>query len=256
MLAMTLTSTRPGRLFLSALTISLLISCEVFAQVQVTFPVARIVFQRNNANQSAITITGLCPANTQRMEVMLTATAAGYGSSTNGYVVLDNQPVNGQFSGQVTLSGGWYHLDVRAISNEQTIGSTRITPIGVGEVFAIAGQSNGQGVLPNRETVAATDDRVSTATHYNFSDTIRLPLPPTYSRITKDITISPRGLTSWCWGKLGDLLAQRLNVPVLFYNAACPRSTSLAPASKAAELKSKFTVVVTSLEKRWARSTK
>ena len=220
MLAMTLTSTQPGRLLLSALTISLFISCRVFAQVQVTFPVSRIVFQRNNANQSVITITGLCPANTQRIEVMLTATAAGYGSSTNGFITLDNQPASGQFSGQLTLSGGWYHLDVRAISNEQIIGSTRITPIGVGEVFAIAGQSNGQGVLPNHETVAATDDRVSTATHYNFSDTVRLPLPPTFSPITKDITISPRGLTSWCWGKLGDLLAQRLNVPVLFYNAA------------------------------------
>ncbi|OIN57125.1 sialate O-acetylesterase [Arsenicibacter rosenii] len=218
--AMILTSTLPGRLFFSALAVALICSYAASAQVQVTFPVSRIVFQRNNANQSPITITGLCPANTQRIEVMLTATAAGYGSSTNGFVTLDSQPQNGQFSGQITLSGGWYHLDVRAISNEQVTGSTRVSPIGVGEVFAIAGQSNGQGVLPNRETVAATDDRVSAATHFNFSDTIRLPLPPTFSQITKDMTISPRGLTSWCWGRLGDLLTQRLNVPVLFYNAA------------------------------------
>ncbi len=192
----------------------------VYAQISVTFPQPRTVIQRNNANQAQLWVVGQCPPNTTRVEVFLAATKPGGGIDSPGYLLLDGSPANGRFRGQVQVSGGWYHLYVRAMQNATVLEIRQITPIGVGEVFAVAGQSNGQGVIPNRNTVPATDERVVSVPHYNGTDTIRLPMPPVFERITTDGTIGPRGLTSWCWGVLGDSLAKRLNVPVAFYNTA------------------------------------
>ncbi len=135
-------------------------------------------------------------------------------------MLLDGSPQNGRFRGAVTVQGGWYNLYVRATQNGSVLEIKKITPIGIGEVFVIAGQSNGQGVLPNRNTTPPTDERVVTVPHYNHTDTIRLPMPPQFERITTDGVIGPRGITSWCWGVLGDSLAKRLNVPIAFYNTA------------------------------------
>jgi len=189
------------------------------AQISVTFPLPRTVIQRNNANQAQVWVVGQCPPNTTRIEVALSAIAPGGGNSV-GYLVLDGNPSNGRFRGQVQVQGGWYHLDVRAMQSNTVLETKRITPVGVGEVFAVAGQSNGQGVLPNRNTVPATDERVVGVPHYNATDTIRLPLPPVFESISTEGVIGPRGLTSWCWGVLGDSLAKRLNVPIAFYNTA------------------------------------
>ena len=111
-------------------------------------------------------------------------------------------------------------LAVRAMQGSDMLAVREVSPVGVGEVFVVAGQSNGQGVLPNRSTVAPTDERVVAAPHFNLTDIIRLPLPPTFERMTVDGVVGPRGQTSWCWGKLGDLLVQRFNLPVAFYNVA------------------------------------
>lgn len=192
----------------------------VVAQIAVTSPLPRTVIQRNNANQAQLWVVGQCPLNTTRIDVSLSATVPGGGSNSAGYLVLDANPVNGRFRGQVQVQGGWYHLDIRAIQGATVLETKRVTPVGVGEVFAVAGQSNGQGVIPNRNTVPATDERVVGVPHYNFTDTIRLPLPPVFESITTEGVIGPRGLTSWCWGVLGDSLAKRLNVPIAFYNTA------------------------------------
>lgn len=192
----------------------------VVAQISVVFPTPRTVIQRNNTNQAQLWVVGQCPSATTRVEVFLAATQAGGGINSLSYVLLDGSPANGRFRGQVPVQGGWYHLYIRAMQNGMVLETTQLTPIGVGEVFAVAGQSNGQGVIPNRNTVPAKDERVVCAPHYNVTDTTRLPMPPVFDRITTDGVIGPRGLTSWCWGVLGDSLAKRLNVPVAFYNAA------------------------------------
>lgn len=190
------------------------------AQISVVFPTPRTVIQRDNANQAQLSVVGLCPPNATRIEAFLEATAPGRGTSSPAYLLVDGNPQNGRFQGQIPAQGGWYSLHIRVLQGGTILATTQITPIGVGEVFAVAGQSNGQGVIPNRNTVAATDERVVAVPHYNATDTIRLPLPPVFERVTRDGVIGPRGLTSWCWGILGDSLTKRLNVPVAFYNAA------------------------------------
>lgn len=190
------------------------------AQISVVFPTPRTVVQRNNVNQAQLWVVGQCPPNTTRVEVFLSATVPGGGLSSTAYTVLDANPANGRFRGQVQVQGGWYHLNVRAMQEATVLETIQITPVGVGEVFAIAGQSNGQGIVPNKSTVAASDERIVRVPHYNGTDTIRLPLPPYFDHISADGVIGPRGLTGWCWSILGDSLAKRLNVPVAFFNTA------------------------------------
>ena len=191
------------------------------AQLHVTFPSARIVVQRDQFNQAFVPISGTCPPGTDRIDVLFTATVAGQGQSFTQYVALQDAAITGGlFTGGVTVSGGWYHVDVRAMQGSTVLTTTRVTPVGVGEVFIIAGQSNARGLL-NSGAVGAADDRVNCVAFENVvNDTLRLPMPPPFSPMTAETFIGPTGRSAWCWGRLGDLLAGRLNVPVLFYNTA------------------------------------
>lgn len=193
--------------------------------IQVAYPGLRAVLQRDNTNVAQLTISGTCPPQTERIEVRVTPTVSGYGQISNSYVLLDNQPVNGYFSGSIGITGGWYNLDVQAVAQSQVISHTRTTPVGVGEVFLIAGEANAQGITPMQSVADPTDDRVNGVPHFNYTDTTRLPLPPLGSLLTADQPVGPHGLTAWCWSELGDLLTKRLNVPVLFYNAAWAGTT-------------------------------
>ena len=197
----------------------------VGAPLQVVFPVSRMVLQRNNANSAQIAVRGSCPPQTERVEIRVSPTAPDYGQNSDAFVVLDNNPMNGFFSGNITTTAGWYNLDIQAIVQNKVIGHTRVTPVGVGEVFVIAGEGNAQGISPARSVVGAADDRVSCVPHVNNSDTIRLPLPPRFSQLSADMAVGPHGNTAWAWSELGDLLTKRLNVPVLFYNVAWTGTT-------------------------------
>lgn len=193
--------------------------------LQIIFPRPRMVFQRDNTNTAQLTITGICPAATERVEVRLSPTVSNYGQTSNSYVVLTSQITNGYFSGQVSLTSGWYHLDVQAVAQGQVISHTRLTPVGVGEVFIVAGEANAQGIQPIRSVAGATDERVSSVPYFNATDTTRLPVSPLFSTLTADGVVGPHGRTAWCWGELGDRLAKRLNLPVLFYNVAWEGTT-------------------------------
>lgn len=192
-------------------------SPTVRAQLQIHFPVSRIVFQRDVGNQSTFSVIGSCPTAADRIDVRLIPVQPGQGAATDWQPLA--QPQQGQFSGSVTAAGGWYRLDVRAMQQNNQLASGSLDRVGVGEVFIIAGQSNGQG-KHGRGSVAPADDRVIATPHYNLSDTVRLPLLPRFASIEVEGVIGPRGQSAWCWGKLGDQLTARLNVPVLFFNTA------------------------------------
>lgn len=193
--------------------------------IQVVFPTPRTVIQRDANNSAQVTVTGSCPSQTSRVEIRASPVAAGSGQNNDQYTVLDSQPVSGVFSGSISLTGGWYNLDIQAIANNKVISHTRLTPVGVGEVFVVAGESNAQGTLPLRSVASANDDRVSFSTHTNYTDTLRLPLSPHFANLTASKNPGPHGNSSWFWSELGDLLTSQWNVPVLFYNAAWPGST-------------------------------
>ena len=185
------------------------------AQIVLSHPMERMVFQRNNSNQGTIIIAGTYLSAVDRIEAQAVARPEG-GTSTN-WTVIQNNPANGYFSGTLTVQGGWYQLYVRAFKNNTLVDTKTIQKLGVGEVFAIAGQSNAQGGAG--VSTSATEDRVSTIDYTNaYSDYNKLPIG--FSHLSGDSTaIGPFHYVPWAWGRLGDLLVQKLGVPVLFYGA-------------------------------------
>jgi hypothetical protein len=187
------------------------------AQVQISFPTSRAVLQRNGANQAAIRVTGFYSTSLNRIQARLIA-RDGQGSSTDWRTIQDN-PSGGVFAGDLTGQGGWYNLEVRGMVGDQQVGSVTIVErVGVGEVFVIAGQSNAEGY--HQDAPNPRNDRVN-AVNYAYSGNGNPPKPEfTLLDNTPGFTITPRGIGSWNWGLLGDLLVKRLNVPVMFFNTA------------------------------------
>jgi hypothetical protein len=134
-------------------------------------------------------------------------------------------------------------MEVRGLLRGAVVGNvSRIERVGVGEVFVIAGQSNagGSGLRSTNET-AASDDRVNCANFINDPgfgtnasyirnfDSKNKSFVATstdafsiieFSQLAKDVTIGPLGIGPYYWGKVGDALANKLNVPIMFFNVA------------------------------------
>lgn len=196
------------------------------AQINITYPTSRSVFQRNNSNQSTIYIAGNYTSFSDKVEARAVARTMTptQGTSTN-WTTIQLNPSNGYYYGPLTLTGGWYDIEVRCWNGTTLLGTSSVQRIGVGEVFLIGGQSNstGDGDLRAQGNYGpmANDDRVSVV---NFSLTfptnygaILLPKAE-FSHLDSTFNISPFGISAWCWGALGDTLTKKLNVPVAFFN--------------------------------------
>lgn len=217
------------------------------AQLDATYPLNRMVFQRSNTNQATIQMAGSFTATLDRVDVQVINRVTS--ATTVAWTTVQSNPTNGQFAGSLTLVGGWYQLNFRAIRNSAVVGTDVIERVGVGEVYAILGHSNAQGssctadlngctyptcnACPTLD--GATDDRVScvrlnlnnSATfdnpafsqYENTADNRYLPGVTAFEKLDTYVGESPFARFAWYWGKLGDQLVQQLGVPVLFYNA-------------------------------------
>lgn len=197
-----------------------IVSLKAFCQIAISHPVERMIFQRNNSNQAPINIAGTYYSAIDRIDARVVAQQGG---TTTAWTTIQINPSNGYFYGTLTAIGGWYSLEVRAYKDNSLIDTKTIQKVGVGEVFAIAGQSNAQGGAG--VSTPATDDRVNSVNYSNdYSDYNKLPIgfsqlgstPTANGDSTK---IGPFHYVPWAWGKLGDLLVAKLGVPVLFYGA-------------------------------------
>lgn len=189
---------------------------DLLAQISIDYPANRIVFQRDQNNSATVYIAGSYSQVIDRVEAKLTALNGG--TSTN-WTTIQSGAQGGLFSGSIDAKGGWYQLDVRGWNGTQLVGTAQLEKVGIGEVFMISGQSNGEG-LQNLGAVSASDDRVNCIDANNSSSSNTDLSNPVFSHLNADSNISPRGNSAWSWGKLGDLLASRLGVPILFYNSA------------------------------------
>lgn len=213
---------------------NLLCTWQAKAQLKITFPVSRLVIQRNNNNQATVQIAGSYSQPLDAVEARVVARVAGQGTSTD-WAPLQNNPANGQFSGSLTVKGGWYQVEVRGLSGGGVVTSDVVDRFGVGEVFAIMGHSNAQGSScyvngtdkcpttngpsDDRFTIVALDQNSSDFQNYlNTADTRYLP-GLAFSKLLTNSGMSPFASISWLWGPMGDALVQRINVPVLLYNA-------------------------------------
>lgn len=195
---------------------TLLNFCAFFAfgQLDISYPTSRAVFQRNNANQGNIYFGGNFTTKLDRIDARLIP--INQGNAIDWMTVVQN-PTSGIYRSSFTATGGWYRLEVRGVFNGVTVASATLDKVGVGEVFVICGQSNAEG-RPGIGS-SSNDDRVSRISNLNSSVESIHPFP-TFDRIERSSVIAPSGKSAWYWGRLGDLLASKLNVPVLFINTA------------------------------------
>lgn len=212
---------------------TLLSSVSQAQQFELSYPVARLVVQRGTDGNGRLYVSGRIDFVADRIEGQLTAAGPGQGVSS-AWQTIQSNPQNGVFYGQMTGAGGWYVLTVRAIRNNIIIGETSVRPVGIGEVFITAGQSNARGLGNGDNDLGTATDRVScidTINHYyppdnqpRFSSGDPMPFP-TYKPMTATRRVFPMGESSWGWGELGDYIVSRYNVPVVFYNAGWDSST-------------------------------
>ena len=200
------------------LVVTSFLSFSSFGQISIEYPTDRSIFQRDKNNSATIYISGTYTKVVDKIEAKLHSINS-QGTDKDWYTIATN-PGGGFFSGPLPdVKGGWYRMEVRAWKGDQVVGTYDVQHVGVGEVFMIAGQSNSQG-YKNMGAQGSQDDRVN-CIRYNNTDAPRLyeDLPyPHFEHLDAESEIAPRGYSSWAWGKLGDHLAAKLNVPILFYN--------------------------------------
>lgn len=200
---------------ITLLSLFLLVHTTIFAQIAISFPVNRAVFQRNQSNTGVIPIAGTFQTKVERIDARLISIRGG---TSVDWTAIAINPNFGTFTGNIFAQAGWYKLEIRASFGANIVGTSAVERVGIGEVLIISGQSNAQG-YDNRGNPPATDDRVNCITNFFSYGQITEPPFPIISQITENVKIAPFGNGSWCWGKLGDLLATKLNVPILFINS-------------------------------------
>jgi hypothetical protein len=129
----------------------------------------------------------------------------------------DPDATNSQGAFRIHLNaGGWYRLEIRLLNQENVLATGAIEPIGVGEVFMIAGQSYATNCNDERLLVQDAKARVSV---WN---------PKTNSwGIANDPQPAPDGSDGGSiWPPFGDEIAKRSNVPVGLVNVAVGATSS------------------------------
>lgn len=216
--------------FYLAILLFLLSSATLYAQINITYPIDRQVVQRDNNNQATVQIAGSYSVALDQVEARFVSIQGG---QTTNWARVQTDPANGQFAGLLNAQGGWYRIEVRGKLGNQIVGIDQLAHFGVGEIFMIFGHSNAQGSSCNGTDEClspggAVDERVvSIPISHNTPafDQYLLTADPkylpglTFSQWTTNSGASPFHSNTWLWCRLGDLLVQRLNVPVLFYGA-------------------------------------
>ena len=214
----------------------LLCPLPVLAQLQISHPMPRLVVQRANDGNGRLYVSGRLTGigSADRVEAQLTPVSAGQGVTTAWQTVQTN-PANNLFLGYISGSGGWYVLTVRAIQNNVVTAQATVQPVGIGEVFVTAGQSNSRGLGIGDNDLGTATDRVNAIDSINHSYPPGAkalvssgdPMPvPVFKPLTATRRIFPMAESSWGWGELGDYIVNRYNVPVAFYVVGWDGSTA------------------------------
>ncbi len=177
--------------------------------IVVTTPAAYQTYQRNSSNQASIAISGT-----------YTGSPAGIEASFNGgaYATIDASPSGGTFSGTLSSqAAGQGTLRVRFTNATGTFAD--VTSVGIGDVFACAGQSNMSGRATNNQT---TQDAIGlTATLFGNDYAWKALADPYDSNAGQVDTVSADpGATGSFIPKLATLVMAYTRLPVAFIPCA------------------------------------
>jgi hypothetical protein len=128
---------------------AMLLAPPAFAQTPIVLelPLDWQVIQRNAQDWAEVKVVGTLPADAAVVEAKAEVPLALLGRSIDWTVVAkDAQIKDGKFSGSLKLAaGGWYSLKVRfrkSTADPAVVGEAVVEHVGVGDIFAVAGQSN------------------------------------------------------------------------------------------------------------------
>jgi hypothetical protein len=202
------------------------------AQITISSPLNRAVYQRNLSNQATLEISG-----NYNFNIVTSIQARLVNPSNNSpiggfdWTIIEINPSKGFFQGKlVNAPAGWFRLEVRANKGSSVLGSTSVDKVGIGDVYAIAGQSNAQGYHNGNwpytmEGINATDERVVSHDNGMYCANYAIPFPE-FTQIQATTKIGTNGKASWLWGRLGDYLIAETGVPVAFFNYGAAGSSS------------------------------
>lgn len=171
------------------------------ATLTLTAPASRQIVQRDARNVGRVRLQGTITVAATRVTARATLMPGATGKATKWTTIAGAADISqGAFRGVLTVAGGgWYVIDVRVFDQRKIVAEARVEKVGVGEVFIAAGQSNASNHGNTRES--PQDDRVSAWNGRGW----QLAIDP--QPLAEGDGGSP-------WPVLGDLLAERLHIPV------------------------------------------
>lgn len=211
-------------------------------QLTISWPISGCVFQRDNAGNATVYIIGQANSNSAyyidykiaQLDKLGVQTSIGsWNSSTT--VSSINARI---FRIPISLSTGWYRIDIQVRSSTGLILNSSNVKFGIGEVFIIAGQSNAQGYgsdygVPNLENLdcvrsfkniqAISTDGGGAGFGY-VTDFVNLERPVIGPLNDTDRNIAPNSTRTWFYQSLGNQIAINATAnkvtPVMFFNVA------------------------------------
>lgn len=203
-----------------------------WGKIILEFPGKHTVYQRDQSNLGQIPVGGIFTLPYERIEARLIPLAEA-GDFAGTWTPLVTPGGQGRFYGLLSARGGWYRLQVRAIVAGNVADTVSVLPVGIGEVFLIAGHSNAMG-LPKLGAKGGGDHVVSFNALNKALNTENITVAPDapmhsprFSPFLAENFAFPSGESAWYWGELGKLISDRLQVPVLFMNAGWAAANSI-----------------------------
>ncbi len=177
---------------------------HLFAQLVITSPIQNQVVQRDRSSLGLIHVTAYSYFPYERVEATLSSVAVPY-QQTLKLVFPANQLRNGFLSATIEAPAGWYKITLHGYGPHGIKDSSSISPVGIGEVFLVAGNSNAMG-LPNLGAKSAAEHVItfnSTNKILNKENiTVAPDVPmaaPQFSPIKSESALYPSGETAWYW---------------------------------------------------------
>ena len=155
------------------------------------------IVQRDDNNKGVFPVSGSTEYAVDEIEGRYITLETGFESEWVSVAV----PLSSNFYGTIEVPTGWHRLELRFMNDGAQVALQSINPVGVGEVFIVAGQSNSanSGDAP----LTPTDSRVST-------------WGPSGWRFGYDPQPAATDNRGSPWPVAGDLLASRYDVPIGF----------------------------------------
>lgn len=219
---------------ISIILLFFLISGEQFVKGQfvvLTAPIFQGVYQRGVNNYAYIPIVGQVAGPSglsyqiECITQLLDQNGNAIANTTSTDLITNNAP-KGIFNGSLYRLKGWYSIEIKitTLTSSGSSSFSTYTKCGVGDVFIIAGQSNGQGVPTNLPSPTIPEWIVGN--NDNWQCRKEFEQRPIMSKIASTDRIGPAGTNGWCYGLLGNnISSNNQNMPVAFFNTCSSGSS-------------------------------